>query len=64
MVKLNHRCSVIGCKKCGAVDYDKIYFCKKHNPARYFKINKLDTSVTYELKNGNDIRIINDEEVN
>ena len=60
-MKLKHRCSVMGCKKCGAVEYDKIYFCKKHNPNRFFGAYPNENSITYELRNGNDIKIIKEE---
>jgi hypothetical protein len=57
-MKLNHRCSVLFCKKYGKIDYDKVYFCKIHNPSRYFKENPKEERVTYDLKNGKRIMIV------
>ena len=58
-MKLKHRCSVFGCWKCGKVDYDKIYFCKKHDPQTYFQKNKKEKSLIYALKNGRAIEVTN-----
>jgi hypothetical protein len=56
-MKLKHRCSVINCKKCGRVSYDKIYLCKMHNPVRYFKENPKEDEIIYECRGFIDIKI-------
>lgn len=59
-MKLKHRCSVYDCNKCGKVDYGRIYFCKVHNPQKYFRFNEDKEELIYELKNGKCISIKND----
>lgn len=58
-MKLKHRCTVLGCSKCGSVIYgNKHYLCKKHNPKNIFKEEKDSTSIYYDLKNGDELVII------